>query len=115
MARHGWLRALAVAAVGMTLGSIAVVTPAAASGGATAALPIYLNTHYSFEERAADLVKRVESQTDVSFRIRDMYRAALDRDPTPQELDLAYSYLNKATLTQYAQALLATNEVIFWP
>jgi hypothetical protein len=67
------------------------------------------------QQRAEDLVKRVESESDVSFKIRDMYRAAFDRDPTPSELDLAYSYLNKATLAQYAQALLATNEVIFWP
>jgi hypothetical protein len=44
-----------------------------------------------------------------------MYRAAFSRDPTPKELDLALSYLSKATLAQYAQALLATNEVIFWP
>jgi Protein of unknown function (DUF1553) len=67
------------------------------------------------QQRAADLVKRVESEPDASSRIRDMYRDALDRDPTPKELDLALSYLDKATLAQYAQALLATNEVIFWP
>src|SRR6266568_3984497 len=61
MARHGWLRTMAVAAVAVTLGSIATVTPAAASGGTAAdtALPIYLDTHYSFEERAADLVSRM--------------------------------------------------------
>jgi hypothetical protein len=67
------------------------------------------------QERAADLVKRVESEPDVASKIRDMYRDALDRDPTPKELDLAQSYLDKATLAQYAQALLATNEFIFWP
>jgi len=52
---------MAVAAVAVTLGSIATVTPAAASGGTAAdtALPIYLDTHYSFEERAADLVSRM--------------------------------------------------------
>ena len=44
-----------------------------------------------------------------------MYRDALDRDPTPKELDLALTYLNKGTLAQFAQALLASNEVIFWP
>jgi hypothetical protein len=67
------------------------------------------------QERSADLVKRVESDPDVASKIRDMYRDALDRDPTPKELDLAQSYLDKATLAQYAQALLATNEFIFWP
>ena len=40
---------------------------------------------------------------------------ALNREPSPKELDLALSYLEKGTLAQYAQALLATNEVIFWP
>jgi Protein of unknown function (DUF1549)/Protein of unknown function (DUF1553)/Planctomycete cytochrome C len=67
------------------------------------------------QERAADLVKRLAPEEDTAAKIRDMYRDALSRDPTPKELDLAYSYLNKATLAEYAQALLATNEVIFWP
>jgi hypothetical protein len=44
-----------------------------------------------------------------------MYRYAVDRDPTAQEVDTALSYLNKGTLAQFAQALLASNEVIFWP
>jgi len=44
-----------------------------------------------------------------------MYRRALDREPAPKELDLALSYLDKGSLAEYAQALLATNEVIFWP
>jgi hypothetical protein len=39
----------------------------------------------------------------------------LARDPDPEEMDLALSYLNKATLAQYAQVLLSTNEEIFWP
>jgi hypothetical protein len=67
------------------------------------------------QQRALDLVKRVEPEPDATLRIRDMYRAALSRDPTPNELDLALSYLGKASLAEYAQALLATNEVIFWP
>jgi hypothetical protein len=67
------------------------------------------------QERAADLVKRVSSQTDVKSKIRDMYRTAVDRDPTPKELDSALTYLDKGTLAQFAQALLASNEVIFWP
>jgi hypothetical protein len=67
------------------------------------------------QERAADLVKRVAAEEDTAAKIRAMYRDALSRDPTPKELDLAYSYLNKATLAEYAQALLATNEEIFWP
>jgi len=60
------------------------------------------------QERAADLV-------NVQSKIREMYNRALDRQPTPKELDLALSYMNNGTLQDYAQALLATNEVIFWP
>jgi hypothetical protein len=72
------------------------------------------------EDRARDLVKCVESETDPAAKIREMYRHTLQRDPTPKEVDLALSYLGASaekpgTLEQYAQALLATNEEIFWP
>ena len=67
------------------------------------------------QERAKDLVKIVDSEADNSAKIRDMYHRIFDRDPSPKELDLALSYLDKGTLAEYAQALLATNEVIFWP
>ncbi len=67
------------------------------------------------QERAVGLVKRVSSQTDVKLQIQDMYRDAVDRDPTPKEVDNALTFLDKGTLTQFAQALLASNEVIFWP
>jgi hypothetical protein len=67
------------------------------------------------EERASDLVKRVDSDADMSSKIRDLYRDALSRNPSPSEIDRALSYLDKGTLTQFAQALLASNEVIFWP
>ena len=59
--------------------------------------------------------RRVETDTDLTAKVRDMYHHVFDRDPTPKELDFALSYLDKGTLPQYAQALLATNEVIFWP
>ncbi|MDE3195924.1 MAG: PSD1 domain-containing protein [Acidobacteriota bacterium] len=67
------------------------------------------------QDRAKDLVKIVDSDSDNSTKIRDMYRRVFDRDPSPKEIDLALSYLDKGTLDEYAQALLATNEVIFWP
>jgi hypothetical protein len=67
------------------------------------------------QERANDLVKRVDSDPDNQSKIRSMYRDALNRNPTPKELDTALSYLEKGTLTQFAQALLASNEEIFWP
>ncbi len=67
------------------------------------------------KDRAKDLAKLVDSESGNSARVRALYRRALDRDPSPKELDLALSYLEKNTLADYAQALLATNEVIFWP
>jgi hypothetical protein len=67
------------------------------------------------QERAGHLVNRVNAAPDVPAKVRGMYRYAVDRDPTAQEVDTALSYLNKGTLAQFAQALLASNEVIFWP
>jgi hypothetical protein len=67
------------------------------------------------EERAVNLAKHAESAPDLQSKVREMYRDALSRNPTPQEMDNALSYLNKATPVQFAQALLASNEVIFWP
>jgi hypothetical protein len=67
------------------------------------------------QERAADLVKRVDAASVTPEKIRGMYRDALNRDPSPKELDAALTYLDKGTLAQFAQALLASNEVIFWP
>jgi hypothetical protein len=67
------------------------------------------------QERAAHLAARVSGAADVPAKVRDLYRDAVDRDPTPKELDTALTYLDKGTLAQFAQALLASNEVIFWP
>jgi hypothetical protein len=39
----------------------------------------------------------------------------LGREPSERELQLAGEFLESSTLVQYAQALLSTNEVIFWP
>jgi hypothetical protein len=67
------------------------------------------------QQRAADLVKCVETDTDIAAKVRGMYHHIFDRDPSSKELDFALSYLGKASMQEYAQALLATNEVIFWP
>jgi beta-glucosidase-like glycosyl hydrolase len=56
--RHRWLPAVTAAVVG--LGLTALVTPSAVAGQSPgAALPIYLDTHYGFQARAADLVSRM--------------------------------------------------------
>jgi hypothetical protein len=60
------------------------------------------------EDQAAALAGRAKDA-------RDLYRRVLARDPDAQELDLALSYLRDSSLPQLAQALLATNEFIFWP
>jgi hypothetical protein len=67
------------------------------------------------EERAVDLVKQVDTTPELPAKIRNLYRSSLLRNPTPKELDAALTYLDKGTLVQFAQALLASNEVIFWP
>jgi hypothetical protein len=67
------------------------------------------------ERQAAALAGRVETEADQSAQVRALYRRELSRDPTATEIDLAVSYLNHATLAQYAQALLTNNEMIFWP
>jgi hypothetical protein len=66
-------------------------------------------------ERAEELARSVKDEPDVAAKTRDMYRRLFGRDPNETELQLAAEFLDSATPVQYAQALLATNEVIFWP
>ena len=66
------------------------------------------------QEQAALLAKSVESEAQPGDKVRDLYRKILARDPNPKERDLGLSYLRQATIAQYAQALLSTNEVIGW-
>jgi len=66
-------------------------------------------------DQAVALVTSVAKQTDVSAKVRSMYQKVLARDPSERELALAGSYLANASITDYAHALLSTNEVIFWP
>ncbi len=61
------------------------------------------------------LAKSVESEVDVSARVRVLYRKIFSRDPTVAENKIALNYLNTATVEQFAQVLLATNEAVFWP
>ncbi len=68
------------------------------------------------QEQAAALAKRVDSEPDDQAKVRGLYRSALARDASAKDIDRALSYLGAgATLSQYAQALLSTNEFIFWP
>jgi len=66
-------------------------------------------------DSAAALEASVKDLPDDSAKLRALFRKVLARDATPKELDLGLSYLSSGTLEQYAQVLLSTNEVIFWP
>jgi hypothetical protein len=65
--------------------------------------------------QAAALAGRVSKEPDVEAKVRAMYHSVLLRDPSARELVLAATYLATGTLTDYAHALLSTNEVIYWP
>jgi len=73
-----------------------------------------LNSPFFFDSAAA-ISKVVGNLPTDSTRMRELYRRLLSRDPSPQELDLALTFLAKGTLEQYAQVLLSTNEEILWP
>ena len=66
-------------------------------------------------DRAAALASSVAKEPDTPAKVRALYRKVLARDPTDREISLATEYLEKGTVTDYAHALLGTNEVIFWP
>jgi hypothetical protein len=61
------------------------------------------------------LAKSVEHEGDAAERVRALYRKVLSRDPNPTEIKLGVGYLKGATVEQFAQVLLATNEEVFWP
>jgi len=67
------------------------------------------------QNQASALAKATESK-DTNERLQSMYRKVLGRDPDETELKLANDYFaGGGTPAQYAQALLMTNEVLFWP
>lgn len=64
---------------------------------------------------ASELAKQVELKDTPEDKIQTLYRTVFARDANPQEVVLGVSYLAGADVARYAQALLFTNEVIFWP
>jgi hypothetical protein len=66
-------------------------------------------------DQAAALAASVSKEADDNARVRVMYHKVFSRDPSDHELSLAGKYLATGTMTDYAQALLCTNEVIYWP
>jgi hypothetical protein len=61
------------------------------------------------------LAEQVAGETTPEAKIQALYRKIFSRDPAPDELALGVRYLATADAARYAQALLSTNEVIFWP
>jgi hypothetical protein len=67
------------------------------------------------EELADGLAESVAHEPDAAAKTRGLFRKILSRDPSAEELDLAQSYMDEGSISQYAQILLSTNEKIFWP
>ncbi len=65
--------------------------------------------------RARELARSVDDEPNGESKVRGIYRRLLGRDPDDAEIRFANEFLETATPAEYAQALLATNEVIFWP
>lgn len=67
------------------------------------------------DDQVSEGVGEANDSPRSSTIVSAIYRRVFGRLPTDDELQLAKQYLQTATLTEYAQALFATNEVIFWP
>ena len=61
------------------------------------------------------LAKSVETEVDNPARVKILYRKILSRDPSAADVKFALNYLSNASVEQFAQVLLATNEDVFWP
>jgi len=66
-------------------------------------------------DAAAQVAAAAVNEADDPARIEKLFRTILGRDPVRAELDRALDFLHGGTLEQYAQVLLSSNEMIFWP
>jgi hypothetical protein len=64
---------------------------------------------------ASELADAVGTGVAPAEVVKTLYRNVFSRDATQDELALGVKYLAGADVARYAQALLSTNEVIFWP
>ncbi len=69
------------------------------------------------QEQARALAEQVAHANDRSTEatIQLLYRRIFSRDASPDEVALGVAYVRASNYANYAQALLSTNEVIFWP
>ncbi|HEV7403847.1 MAG TPA: PSD1 and planctomycete cytochrome C domain-containing protein [Chthoniobacteraceae bacterium] len=65
-------------------------------------------------KRAESLAKRLQADApDAAGRIARAYRLLFDREPTADEARLGSGFLQSASLAEYAQVLLSSNEFLF--
>ena len=64
------------------------------------------DTYRAAGAQVAATAAELWARSDIVFKVRA---------PSPQEVDLALSYLANGKMQDYAQVLLSTNEEIFWP
>src|SRR5688572_7528751 len=67
------------------------------------------------QDQAQALAEQVAAEPTTEATIQSLYRKVFSRSATPDELALGATYLASGDTVRYAQALLSTNEVIFWP
>jgi hypothetical protein len=67
------------------------------------------------QSQAEALAQQVEIEATPEAKIQKLYRKVFARNATAEEVSLGVRYLATADFKRYAQALLSTNEVIFWP
>jgi hypothetical protein len=67
------------------------------------------------QDLARVLTEQVAGDPTPEGRIQTLYRKIFSRDASADEMALGLKYLATADTSRYAQALLSTNEVIFWP
>jgi hypothetical protein len=67
------------------------------------------------QTQAQALAEQVDTEATAEAKIEKLYRKIFARNATADELTLGKQYLAQADTARYAQALLSTNEVIFWP
>jgi hypothetical protein len=61
------------------------------------------------------LASSVRPHETYTEKVRELYRRALARDPSPDELEEGRAYLRQGSVERLAQILLSTNEEIFVP
>ena len=83
--------------------------------GVTAAMGVALGAQAVMASDYEAFAKAVEAEPETTGKVRALFRKIFARDPSAADMDRGATYLAQATLAEYAQALLSSNEVIFWP